>query len=411
MTTSTFKALGLNQAILRALSEAAYQAPTPIQQAAIPRILAGEDVLATAQTGTGKTAAFALPLLHLLDLQQEAPSCQAIRALVLAPTRELALQIDAAFQRYGRYLPYRTAVVVGGVALAPQINALYQHPAILTATPGRLVDLLERGHLQLGGITYFVMDEADRLLDLGFAEALERIVAALPDERQTLFFSATLSDQTERLGASLLRHPVQVAAAPPATVPTALAQRVLFVEGGQKPALLCALLQASTVRRALVFTRTKYRAERLAQQLVDAGMPAALLHSDKDQVARQEALAAFEQGATKFLVATDLAARGLDPTGVSHVINYELPAEPQTYVHRVGRTARAGAIGAALSFCAADELPLLKKIEALLGVPLVMAADHPYHAHRIALAYQTAASLGSRPRQRKRTRPDPRHRK
>ena len=378
-----FHELSLTEPLLRALAEEGYEQPTPIQEAAIPVALAGEDLLATAQTGTGKTAAFALPILQNLT-PPERKGRRLIRALVLAPTRELALQIDASFRTYGRHLPFRTAVVLGGVSAVPQIEALRHRADIVVATPGRLLDLYRQGHARLDCVETLVLDEADRMLDMGFAPDVRRIVGTLPRQRQTMMFSATLSAEIAGLSSDMLRNPSMVAVTPAASVSTNITQRVMFVEQINKRPLLSEILGAKDTQRALVFTRTKHRANRVARQLIGEGIAADAIHSNKSQAARQRALSAFHGGRIKVLVATDIAARGIDVEGISHVINYEMPNDPESYVHRIGRTARAGTIGTALSFCNADELPLLGGIEKLTRSPMVAVEDHSYHSAAIA---------------------------
>jgi ATP-dependent RNA helicase RhlE len=377
-----FKDLSLNESLLRAVAEEGYEVPTPIQEAAIPAALAGEDLLATAQTGTGKTAAFSLPILH--NLEAPKGKSRPIRALILAPTRELALQIEESFRTYGRHMPFRTAVILGGVSAGPQIDALRKGADIVVATPGRLIDLYRQGHARLDSVKTLVLDEADRMLDMGFAPDVRKIVAKLPRERQTMLFSATLSPEIARLSSDMLRNPKTVTVTPAASVSTNITQHVMFVEQVDKRRLLSAILTEKGTQRALVFTRTKHRANRVARQLVGEGFKADAIHSNKSQAARQRALSAFHGGQIKVLVATDIAARGIDVEGISHVINYEMPNDPESYVHRIGRTARAGSAGLALSFCNADEIPLLGGIERLTKNQLVAVHDHSFHSAAIA---------------------------
>jgi len=386
MHSDHFKNLSLNQSILQALSEEGYREPTPIQQAAIPEILAGNDLLATAQTGTGKTAAFALPMLHMLHLKHErqCSSARYIRALILTPTRELALQIETSFRTYGRHLPLRTAVILGGVSAASQIKALGKNPEILVATPGRLLDLYNQGHIRLDRIETLVLDEADRMLDMGFVRDVRRIVAKLPVDRQTLLFSATLTEEIAGFASDMLRTPSFVAVTPSSSVSGDITQKVLFVEQMNKRDLLTGILKDDNVRRALVFARTKRRADHLTRQLSNNGISADAIHSNKSQNARQRALAAFDRGRIKVLVATDIVARGIDVEGISHVINFEMPNDPESYVHRIGRTARAGAPGIALSFCDAGEINMLRGIEKLTGSHITAVDDHPFHSNSIA---------------------------
>lgn len=400
MHTDQFAHLLRNEPILRAISEEGYQEPTEIQQATIPRVLAGNDVLATAQTGTGKTAAFAWPILHLLH-ERPARRPKAIRALVLTPTRELALQIDASFRSYGRHLSLGTAVILGGVPSGPQITALRRRPDILVATPGRLLDLMSQRQVALDSIEILVIDEADRMLDLGFVRDVRKIVRQLPGSRQTMFFSATLTPEIARLASDMLRQPAYVAVTPAASVSGNITQKVLFVERGQKLALLTSILQNNNMRRTLVFTRTKHRADRVMRELASQGISADSIHSNKTQGARQKALAAFDRGRINVLVATDIVARGIDVEGISHVINFELPNDPESYVHRIGRTARAGAVGTALSFCDFQEVTLLKAIEKLTRCPLTPDDDHPFHSASIGTLH-TGAPTAQRPALRRR---------
>lgn len=383
MSSHQFIDLSLNQHILCALSEEGYKEPTPIQQEAIPEILAGSDLLATAQTGTGKTAAFSLPILHILDKRVNRND-RYIRALILTPTRELALQINDSLRAYGRHLKLRTAVVLGGVPQARQINALNNKPDILVATPGRLLDLHNQGYVHLDRVDMLVLDEADRMLDMGFIHDVRKIVAKVPAERQTLLFSATLSREIADLASDMQRNPSLVEVTPAASVSGDITQNVLFVEHTDKRDLLTNILQEKKVLRALVFARTKRRADNLTRQLSRKGISAAAIHSNKSQNARQRALAAFDKGNVKVLVATDIVARGIDVDGISHVINFEMPNDPESYVHRIGRTARAGATGTALSFCGAEEIKTLIGIEKLTGKPLTAMEDHPYHSPYIA---------------------------
>jgi len=380
----TFEGLGLHKSILRALSDEGYEAPSEIQSAAIPQILAGRDIIGTAQTGTGKTAAFAVPILNML---QARPSNHpgAVRALVLTPTRELAQQVEGSFRAYGRHLPMRTACVVGGVSMEGQIKALRAKPAIVVATPGRLLDLLQQREVKLNQVEFLVLDEADRMLDMGFINDVRRIVGEIPAAaRQTLLFSATMSGDIASLSNEMLRNPARVATTPPASVSLNIAQQVYYVEQGSKGSLLAHMLKDKAVTRVLVFTRTKHRANRLAIQLARDGVSADAIHSNKSQAARQRALAAFDKGKVTVLVATDIVARGIDVDGISHVINYEMPNDPESYVHRIGRTARAGAVGTAVSFCDATEVLMLKGIEQLTKTTLTKVEDHPFHSPMIA---------------------------
>ena len=363
--TSSFAELALIDPIQRALSLENYRHPTPIQAAAIPALLAGRDLCGIAQTGTGKTAAFALPMLQRLAGNPAPRRHLSPRALVLAPTRELAIQIGESFRAYGRFLPLRSAVIFGGVGQRPQVAALAGGVDILVATPGRLIDLMEQGHVRLDSVSMFVLDEADRMLDIGFIRPIRRIIAALPRARQSLCFSATMPPEVTKLCHEILRDPVRVEVTPPASTVELVDQRVFFVDAPNKRRLLATLLQDRSVTRALVFTRTKHGANRVVEQLSRGGIRADAIHGNKSQGARQRAIAGFRDGKVRVLVATDIAARGIDIDGISHVINYELPNVPETYVHRIGRTARAGAAGTAISFCDRAERGSLRDIEKL----------------------------------------------
>lgn len=372
----TFAELSLSEPILRAVAHEGYTVPTPIQAQAIPHIVAGKDVLGCAQTGTGKTAAFSLPILHRLsavDLGAAHPHPnqhrhRAIRALILSPTRELALQIDESLRTYGRHTHLRTACIFGGVNQNPQTRALRAGVDILVATPGRLIDLMEQGHVDLSHVQVFVLDEADRMLDMGFIQPIRRIVSEVPEQRQTLLFSATMPKEIRHLADALLKNPVSVQVAAVAATPDLVDQHVVFVSKRDKPALLADFLNAVHVDRALVFTRTKHGADRVTRDLNRAGIRADAIHGNKRQNVRQRTLAEFRSGKTWVLVATDIAARGIDVDGVSHVVNFDLPNEPETYVHRIGRTARAGASGMAVSFCdkSSEERDYLRLIERLI---------------------------------------------
>ncbi|MEM7224592.1 MAG: DEAD/DEAH box helicase [Pseudomonadota bacterium] len=375
MTDKSFTDLRLKKPLLRALQSEHYSTPTPIQAQAIPPILAGRDLLGIAQTGTGKTAAFALPILQRLFEAPQVPGRPKIRALVLAPTRELALQIDQAFRTYGQHVSLRHAVIFGGVGQRPQVAALRRGIDILVATPGRLLDLMDQGHLRLDGVEHFVLDEADRMLDMGFVRDVKRVVAALPAKRQSLFFSATMPRDVARLAGEILNNPVRVAVTPQATTVERIDQRVFFVEAAGKRSLLAQVLRDPALARVLVFARTKHRANRVAEQLAKEGVAAEAIHGNKSQGARQRALERFKNGDARVLVATDIAARGIDVEGITHVINYELPNVAESYVHRIGRTARAGADGIAISFCDSAERTYLRDIEALTKQRLTVAND------------------------------------
>lgn len=366
----SFAEFGLAAPILQALSAEGYARPTPIQSQAIPEILHGRDLCGIAQTGTGKTAAFALPILQRLLAAPGRKTPRACRVLVLAPTRELASQIAGRFRAYGRLLPLSTAIAFGGVPIGPQQRQLAPGVDVLVATPGRLLDLIERKALVLSSVQILVLDEADRMLDLGFIHALRQIVKLLPRRRQTLLFSATMPKAIARLAEDYLDNPANVAVAPAATTAERVEQRVIAVPSADKPALLATLLRDPALDRVLVFTRTKHGADRLVRHLDKAGLDAAAIHGNKSQPQRERALAGFRAGRTRVLVATDIAARGIDVEGVSHVINFELPNVPEDYVHRIGRTARAGAAGTAIAFCCEEERAHLRAIEKLTRRPL-----------------------------------------
>ncbi len=361
----TFDDLGLHADLLRAVKDAGYREPTPIQRDAIPPALAGRDVLGCAQTGTGKTAAFGLPLLQRLDAIADEET--AIRALVLTPTRELAAQIGESFATYGTHLELWHTVIFGGVKEGKQIAELDRGIDVLVATPGRLLDLMGRGYVDLRKVSLFVLDEADRMLDMGFLPDVRRVIAKLPKKRQTLFFSATMPGPIRKLANELLHDPVSVAVAPVSSAAEKVRQEVVFVEKKAKPRKLIELLSAGDIAHTIVFTRTKHGANRLVKKLANAGIEAAAIHGNKSQGARTRALDGFRSGALNVLVATDIAARGIDVEGISHVINFALPNVPEPYVHRIGRTARAGASGTAVSFCDPEEKAYLKSIEKLLG--------------------------------------------
>ena len=378
-----FHELSLGKPILRAVDALGYTTPTPIQTQAIPEALTGRDVLGCAQTGAGKTCAFALPVLHRLadpntpNGQQKLAHGRAPRALVLCPTRELASQIFDSFVTYGRNLNLRHTVVFGGVSQFKQVRALRAGIDVLVATPGRLHDLINQGYIDLREIQTLVLDEADRMLDMGFINDIRKVVEMLPAERQTLFFSATLSPRIRRLADSMLRDPIKIETTPEATTVEQIDQRVYLVERRNKPLMLERLLGKDEVGRTLVFTRTKYGADKLTKILRRSAINADSIHGDKSQNARTRALHGFKTGATKVLVATDVASRGIDVDEITHVINFDMPIDPETYVHRVGRTARAGAAGVAVTFCDRDEMGALRSIERRTGVELEVATDFP----------------------------------
>jgi len=388
----TFSDFGFSPDLLRAVAARKYTVPTPIQEKAIPHVMAGRDLLGCAQTGTGKTAAFALPILEKLGQAGSAEegrpsrrrgkrrSTRPVRALILTPTRELAMQISESFREYGKHTELTQAVVYGGVSQVPQERALREGVDILVATPGRLLDLMSQGLVTLGSIEIFVLDEADRMLDMGFIRDIRRLVDKLPRRRQTLFFSATIPGDIRRLADTILRDPVMVAVTPQEPAPEAVDHFLYFVEKHDKAALLQHLLADPTLRNVLVFTRTRHGADRVARHLARVRVPTEAIHGDKTQKARELALENFRRGKCRVLVATDIAARGLDIVGLSHVLNYDLPNEPESYVHRTGRTGRAGATGIALSFCDIGERPFIAAIEQLIRRHLKVVEDHPYRS-------------------------------
>jgi ATP-dependent RNA helicase RhlE len=369
---TTFESLGLTEPVLSALRAEGYTVPTPIQAKAVPHVLAGRDLFGCAQTGTGKTAAFALPLIERLLADRRERTARQCRVLVLAPTRELAGQIHESFRAYGRNAHLKAAVIYGGVSQQPQATAMARGVDVLVATPGRLLDLIDQRLVDLRAVEYLVLDEADRMLDMGFIHDVRRIVAMLPKQRQTLFFSATLPSEVRQLADSMLRDPLEVKTAPQATPAETVDQSVFLVPQRQKRHLLVHLLTTAGMGRVIVFTRTKHGANKLQRDLDKAGINAAAIHGNKSQNQREKALAAFKSPRPPVLIATDIAARGIDVDLVSHVVNFELPHEPETYVHRIGRTGRAGQTGAAVTFCDSEERPRLKAIEKLLrkGIPV-----------------------------------------
>lgn len=380
-----FEALNLISPICRALDEEKYTSPTPIQEQAIPHLVAGRDLLGCAQTGTGKTAAFALPILQWLEQNREMAVPKGVRALILAPTRELAAQISDSFRVYGRYLKIKQAVVYGGVRPNLQIRALSRGVDILVATPGRLLDLLNQRHLRLDKVGVLVLDEADRMLDMGFLPDIKKVCSAIPSTRQTMLFSATLPEEIVKLSMHFLNDPVKVSVNPPSSTVDNIEQKVLFVDRENKSALLESVLEEDeNSQRVLVFTRTKHGANRLAKRLTKLKISTETIHGNKSQPARLLALQRFRAGTVRVLVATDIASRGLDVEGITHVINYELPKEAESYVHRIGRTARAGTKGIAISLCDAGEKSYLRKIEREINQPLKVDIDHPFHSQAVA---------------------------
>jgi ATP-dependent RNA helicase RhlE len=373
----SFAHLNLIEPILKALNQEGYTNPTPIQEQAIPIALDRKDLLACAQTGTGKTAAFAIPVLQLLQ-EEETSGPRQIKALVLTPTRELAIQIDESFAAYGKHLGLRHLVIYGGVSQHNQTNALRSGVDILIATPGRLLDLIDQRFVSLQHLKMLVLDEADRMLDMGFIHDVKKIIAKVPAKRQTLFFSATMPAEISGLANSILRNPVKIAVTPVATTAEKVEQSVYFVDRNDKRSLLLHLLKDKAIESAIVFTRTKHGADKVSKELNRANIGSEAIHGNKSQSARQRALTLFKTGQIRVLVATDIAARGIDVENLSHVINFELPNVPETYVHRIGRTGRAGANGIAISFCDSEERPLLKDINKLIPQPVPVKEDHPF---------------------------------
>ena len=393
-----FQDLRLSEPLLRAIGEKGYTDPTPIQQQAIPPVLEGRDLQGCAQTGTGKTAAFTLPMLQLLAAEPAPKGRRPIRALVLTPTRELAIQIDECCRDYARYTPIRHCVIFGGVNQRPQVDALQKGVDLLVATPGRLLDLIGQGYVTLDTIRFFVLDEADRMLDMGFIHDIRRILPLLPERRQTLFFSATMPESIAALAAKILRNPVLVTVTPPASVVETIAQTVHFAEKAEKSQLLIDLLSASDAQQVLVFSRTKHGADKLAKILNRAGIRSCAIHGNKSQNARVKAMNDFKSGECRVMIATDIAARGIDIDQLPLVINYELPEVAETYVHRIGRTGRAGHEGAAWSFCSEDEFEYLCAIQKLTGLTIPTEGPAPEYALRKAApARKPAQKAAQRP--------------
>tara|TARA_Y100000588_G_scaffold393202_2_gene508009 strand:- start:270 stop:1694 length:1425 start_codon:yes stop_codon:yes gene_type:complete len=377
-----FAELGLPIPLIKTLISEKYEHPTPIQACAIPIILRGHDLLGIAQTGTGKTAAFSLPILNLLSEIEKRPMPRSTRALILAPTRELVIQIGEAMKVYGRELPLRYSIIYGGVGQMPQVAAMRRGVDVLVATPGRLLDLVEQKYIRLDHVTHFILDEADRMLDMGFIHDVRKIVSQLPVARQTLLFSATMPQPVVHLAKKVLHNPKKVSVAPTATPVETVDQQVLFTSKDKKRSTLQSLLQDPSFRRVIVFTRTKHKAARVAEQLTKANISSDAMHGDKSQSARQKTLQDFRSGRIKVLVATDIAARGIDVDDVTHVINYELPSVPEDYIHRIGRTARAGAAGLAISLCDPEEQSYLQDIEHLTKIKLSIIDGKPKIANR-----------------------------
>ncbi|MBF0144181.1 MAG: DEAD/DEAH box helicase [Magnetococcales bacterium] len=394
-----FQTLKLAKPIQTAILNLGYTIPTPIQAQAIPPLQEGRDLLGIAQTGTGKTAAFALPILDRLHRDRRRARPKGTRVLILTPTRELASQIDASFRDYGKGLTLSRGVIFGGVGQNPQVRTMSRGVDILTATPGRLLDLMSQGHVRLDSVEVFVLDEADRMLDMGFIHDIRRVIATLPAKRQTLLFSATMPPEIAELAAGLLSDPIRVEVTPQATTVERIDQKVLYVAKADKRRLLQNLLEQHPIPRALVFTRTKHGADQVTKHLEKNAISATCIHGNKSQGARERALVSFRNHEVRVLVATDIAARGIDFPAVSHVINFDLPHEPESYVHRIGRTARAGAEGAAISFCDPEERSLLRDIERCIRQSVPVDAAHPFHtdAGPASPATKTPAGRGSRP--------------
>jgi ATP-dependent RNA helicase RhlE len=396
----TFNDLNLIEPILKALDTEGYTTPTPIQQQAIPYLLEERDLLGIAQTGTGKTAAFAIPILQLLNqsnLSNKGP--RPIRALIMTPTRELAIQIEESFAAYGRNLGLRTTVIFGGVSQHSQVNALRAGIDILVATPGRLLDLMNQGHINLSSLERFVLDEADRMLDMGFIHDVRKVIAKLPAKRQSLFFSATMPDDVAKLADTILNRPARVEVTPVSSTVDKVEQVVYFVNKNDKKKLLVDILEDDAIKSVLVFTRTKHGADHVVKDLRKSGIEAEAIHGNKSQNARQRALGGFKSGELRVLIATDIAARGIDVDELSCVINYEIPNIPETYVHRIGRTGRAGHDGRAMSFCEEEEQPYLRDIQKLIGKQIPVETNHPY-AMRGASVPLTASRPTNQPRQK-----------
>lgn len=391
----SFQSIELIEPIRQALSEEGYTTPTPIQSQAIPVILSGSDLLGVAQTGTGKTAAFAIPILQLLHQRQTFQrGKRAIKSLIVTPTRELAIQIDDSFGAYGRHVGLKHTVIFGGVKQGKQTDTLGQGVDILVATPGRLLDLINQRFITLRDVELFVLDEADRMLDMGFINDIKKIIALLPQKRQSLFFSATMPPEIQKLANSILRNPAKVEVTPASSTVDIIQQSVYFVEKGQKNALLLDILQDENIETVLVFTRTKHGADKIVKVLVRYGIKAEAIHGNKAQNARQRALENFKNKTTRVLVATDIAARGIDVDELAYVLNFDLPNIPETYVHRIGRTGRAGAKGTAMSFCDSEERPYLKDIQKLIK-KIIPVIEHKFDAGSPPLPEPTPAPVAA----------------
>ncbi|MCA1808639.1 MAG: DEAD/DEAH box helicase [Kiritimatiellia bacterium] len=401
----------LSEPLRRAVAEEGYTQPTPIQQQAIPHLVAGRDLLGCAQTGTGKTAAFTLPLLQELSKTTARTAPGRPRSLILTPTRELAAQINDSIKTYGRHLKIKSAVIFGGVGQVPQVRALQRAPEIVVATPGRLLDLIGQGHIKLDRVEIFVLDEADRMLDMGFIPAVRKIIARLPVKRHSLFFSATMPPVVAELARELLHDPVQITVDPEQLTVERIVQKMMFVDKENKDTLLIDIIKTHKMDKVLIFTRTKHGADKVVKKITAAGINACAIHGNKSQTARTNALQGFKTGKVRALVATDIAARGLDVDNITHVINYDLPEEPETYIHRIGRTARAGTDGDAISFCSAREREWLRGIENLIRKPIPAEMKHEHHSETARRAVGSSARPEPRQPQgrRQRTKAPARH--
>ena len=397
MSEPNFDQLPLAEPLRHTLTEKGYAKPSPIQAKAIPVLLAGRDLLACAQTGTGKTAAFALPILNRLARHPRKPFRRGVRHLVVVPARELAVQVGESFRAYGRAIQFRSATIYGGVSEKPQISHLFRGLDVLVATPGRLLDLLGQGHVDLGQVETFVLDEADRMLDMGFIHDIRRIEKALPRKRQTLFFSATMAPKITELAATLLHQPEQIRIAPQGQTADKVDQRMYFVKREDKVDLLVEALRNHTAtvdgQLSLIFSKTKHGANKLAKKLGQSGIQAEAIHGNKSQAARERSLRRFRDGTIKVLVGTDVAARGIDVKNITLVVNFDLPMEAESYVHRIGRTARAGESGRAISFCTAEEVALLRDVEGLIRAPVAVEDGHAYHCQQAQDLHQSGRSV------------------
>jgi ATP-dependent RNA helicase RhlE len=385
----------------RAVSEAGYHTPSPIQEQAIPPLLAGRDMIGCAQTGTGKTAAFTLPILQYLVKKNKRPVSKRPEVLVLAPTRELAAQIGESVDKYGKHTKISNTVIFGGVGQNPQVKAMRRGVNVLVATPGRLMDLVNQNCIDLGGVEIFVLDEADRMLDMGFIHDIKKIIKQLPKKRQSLFFSATMEPKVKQLAESLVTNPAQVEIEPDKPAVERIVQKMMFVDKKNKDELIMSLMASKKLDRVIIFTQMKHVANKVTRKLEGIGIPTAAIHGNKSQTARTKALADFKSGKLRALVATDIAARGIDVDGISHVINYDMPVEPETYVHRIGRTARAGADGDAISLCSAPERDYLRAIEKLIKIQIPVDLKHTLHCEKSMNATGADAKPGPKVRQQR----------